>query len=59
MDTSQQKTVAGVVLIVLSSILLFVVGLVLSLPLALAGVATAGLAAGSWLIGTSEEGRPV
>lgn len=60
MVTAQQKTVAGIVLIVLSSALLLATGVApVSLPLVLAGLATAGLAAGSLLIGIAGEGPPV
>lgn len=60
MVTARQKTLAGVALIVLSSILLLATGVApVALPLVLAGVATVGLAAGSLLIGIAGEGPPV
>ena len=59
MASDQTKIIAGVILLVLSSIVLIVSGLELSMPLVLAAIATTGLAIGSLLVGTSGEGRSV
>ncbi|MDL5361870.1 hypothetical protein [Halalkalicoccus sp. NIPERK01] len=60
MASDQTKTVAGALLIVVSGALLFATGMInLSVPIALAALATTGLAIGSLLIGTTGEGRPV
>lgn len=60
MVSDQNKIYAGIVLLVVSTIALLAAAMVdLSIPLALAAVATTGLAVGSLLVGTSGEGRPV
>lgn len=60
MVSDQIKTVAGAALLVLSGALLFATGMLsLSVPIALAALATTGLAIGSLLIGTTGEGRAV
>jgi len=58
----QTKVIGGVVLLVISSVVLFAAGLSDVTALTAAGLALAslGLAAGSLLVGTSEsDGRPV
>lgn len=58
----QTKVIGGVVLLVISSVVLFAAGLSDVTALTAAGLALAslGLAAGSLLVGTSDsEGRPV
>ncbi|WP_336362819.1 hypothetical protein [Halalkalicoccus salilacus] len=59
MASDQTKLIAGAALLVLSTILLMAAGLSGLVPLVLAGVATAGLALGSLLIGTTGKGRAV
>lgn len=60
MATDTRKIGAGILLLVVSSVLIFGTGtLDLTTRLALAGMATLGLAAGSLLVGTSDDGRPV
>jgi len=58
---AQTKVLGGVALLLLSSVVLFAAGLADTSLLTGAGLALAslGLAAGSLLLGTSEEGRPV
>jgi hypothetical protein len=60
MASDRTKIYAGIALLVVSTIALLAAAMVdLSMPLALAAVATTGLAIGSLLVGTSGEGRPV
>jgi hypothetical protein len=59
MASDQTKIMVGAALLVVSSILLLAAGIVDVVPLVLAGLATAGLAVGSLLIGTTGEGRSV
>lgn len=60
MASDQTKTVAGLGLLVVSGALLIATGMLnLSVPLALAALATTGLAVGSLLVGTTGEGPAV
>lgn len=66
MASDQTKTVAGIGLLVVSGALLLATGLFnfpgtidLPMPLALAALATTGLAIGSLLVGTTGEGPAV
>jgi hypothetical protein len=60
MATDTRKVGLGVVLLVLSSVLIFAFAYQgLDLPLVVGSVAALGLAAGSLLVGISEGGRPV
>lgn len=59
MTSDQTKLVAGGALLVLSTILLIAAGIADLVPIVLAGIATAGLALGSLLIGTTGKGRSV
>lgn len=60
MASDQTKTVVGVFLLVVSGVLLFASGMInLSVPIALAALATTGLAIGSLLVGTTGEGPAV
>lgn len=60
MASDQTKTVAGLGLLVVSGALLIATGMLnLSVPIALAALATTGLAVGSLLVGTTGEGPAV
>ncbi|MCH7659951.1 MAG: hypothetical protein IH933_05045 [Euryarchaeota archaeon] len=60
MASDQTKTVVGIALLVVSSVLLIAAGMInVTIPLVLAAVATTGLAVGSLLIGTTGEGPAV
>jgi hypothetical protein len=60
MATDRRKVVAGTVLLLVSTLLILVTGpLNIGVPVAGAGVAALGLAAGALLVGTSEDRRPV
>lgn len=59
MASDQTKLVAGGALLVLSTILLITAGIADLVPIVLAGLATAGLALGSLLVGTTGKGRSV
>ncbi|WP_122090549.1 hypothetical protein [Halalkalicoccus subterraneus] len=60
MASDKTKTIAGVILLVVSGALLFASGMDnLSIPIALAALATTGLAIGSLLVGTTGEGPAV
>jgi len=64
MATDKRKVYAGAALLVVSSVLILVsgpfdIGLSSTIAGVLAAVAALGLAAGSLLLGTSEEGRAV
>ena len=60
MASDQTKTIAGIALLVVSSVLLLAAGMInVTIPLVLAAVATTGLAVGSLLIGTTGEGPAV
>jgi hypothetical protein len=60
MVSDQNKVYAGIALLAVSTIALLAAAMVdLSMPIALAAVATTGLAVGSLLVGTSGEGHPV
>lgn len=57
---NKQKVLLGVLLLAVSSLLIFGAGpLGLPAPGIAIGVAALGLAAGALLVGTSEDGRPV
>lgn len=58
MDT--RKVATGALLLLVSSAILLASGTISSsVPLAAAGAASLGMAAGSLLIGTADDGRPV
>jgi hypothetical protein len=60
MASDQTKNVVGVFLLVVSAVLLLASGMInLSIPIALAALATTGLAIGSLLVGTTGEGPAV
>ena len=60
MATDTRKVAAGALLLLVSTALILVTGTSgLAVPLVVATVATLGLAAGSLLLGTSENKRPV
>jgi len=59
-DTDSRKIGLGLVLLAVSTILIFGPGTVgTALPAALLAIGALGLAAGALLVGTSEPGRPV
>lgn len=60
MTTDVRKVAAGVALILLSSVILVASGDAdATIPLYLTAAAAVGIAAGSLLVGTAGEGRPV
>jgi hypothetical protein len=60
MATDTTKVGAGILLLLVSAVLIFGTGaLDLTIRMALLGAAALGLAAGSLLVGTSDDGRPV
>jgi len=60
MGTNSTKIGVGLVLLLISSALILGAGLQqIPLPAVAGSIAALGLAAGSLLVGTSEEGRPV
>ncbi|MFC6904938.1 hypothetical protein [Halalkalicoccus tibetensis] len=60
MASDQTKNVAGLGLLVVSGALLLATGMLnLPVPIALAALATTGLAVGSLLVGTTGEGPAV
>jgi hypothetical protein len=60
MATDTTKVGAGILLLLASAVLIFGTGtLDLTIRMAILGVAALGLAAGSLLVGTSDDGRPV
>lgn len=60
MASDQTKTIAGIALLVVSSVLLLAAGMInVTVPLVLAAVATTGLAIGSLLVGTTGDGPTV
>ncbi|MFB6223918.1 MAG: hypothetical protein ABEH86_09655 [Haloarcula sp.] len=60
MATDTRKVMLGAALLAVSSVLVLGSGAInIGIPAAAGAVAALGLAAGSLLVGTSEEGRPV
>ncbi|MBX0293552.1 hypothetical protein [Haloarcula nitratireducens] len=60
MATDKRKMLLGGVLLFVSSVLILTAGPIsLGIPSIVGGLAALGLAAGSLLVGTSEDGRPV
>jgi hypothetical protein len=59
-ETDSRKVAFGVVLLAISTVLIFGPGaLGVAVPIAAIAVGTLGLAAGALLVGTSDSGRPV
>jgi hypothetical protein len=60
MATDTRKVILGAVLLAISTVLILGTGAIdIGIPAAAGALAALGLAAGSLLVGTSEDGRPV